>query len=215
MPVKDRIVTWFIQHVLLPKIEIIDNQGYIVNTFSYKNQTTYLREIFLPELLFELIENKIVQQYGDQGKQALYSAGKKFGYVYSSMSGFPTIKNVPEKELLDFAYFFVRFVECTFAQQANHEIDFESKSFHVFLKNFVICRHNGLGYFMADGGIAGIWAYVVQDMSIEGKQLECQGRGYKECHVFVHLKKKLNCLHQNIIRKKLCRWLNLISYTDK
>jgi hypothetical protein len=194
MPVKDRIVTWFIKNIVVPRTEIIDKPGFIINTLSDKHQTTYLRELFLPEQLFELIENKIVNHYGDQGKQILYSAGKKFGYLYSSMSNFPTIKKTSKEEFLDFAYFFVRFVECTFAQQANHEIDLESKSFHIFLKDYVICRHNGLGYFMADGGIAGIWAYVVQDVSVEGKQLKCQGRGDQECDIFCAPEEKIKLI---------------------
>jgi hypothetical protein len=81
MPVKDRIVTWFIQHVLLPKIEIIDNPGFVINTLSDTTKTTYLREFFLPERLFEIIESRIVDKYGELGKKILYSTGKKFGYI--------------------------------------------------------------------------------------------------------------------------------------
>ncbi|MEM0492946.1 MAG: hypothetical protein QXS02_03190 [Candidatus Thermoplasmatota archaeon] len=202
MPVKDRIVTWFIKNILVPRREIIDQPGFIVNTFTDKHKTTYLRELFLPERLFELIENKVVDCYGDQGKQALYSAGKKFGYLYSSMSNFPTVLNTSKEDLLDFAYFFVRFVECTFARQADHEIDLENKSFHIFLNDFVICRHNGLGYFMADGGIAGIWAYVVQDVSVEGKQLECRGRGFQKCHIYCAPEENIKLITSEYFREK-------------
>ena len=72
MPVKDRVVTWFIKNILLPKREIIDKPGFIVNTFGGKNQAIHLRELFLSEQLFELIENRIVHHYGDQGKTGNY-----------------------------------------------------------------------------------------------------------------------------------------------
>jgi len=183
MPVKDRIVTWFIKNIVVPRREIIDKPGFIVNTFSDKHQTTYLRELFLPEQLFEFIENKIVQHYGEEGKKTLYSAGKKFGYLYSSMSNFPTILKTSKEEMLDFSYLLVRFVECTFSRGAKHEINLEEKLFNISLKDYVICRHNGLGFFMADGGIAGIWSYLMQDKSIEGIQLECQGRGNDRCFI--------------------------------
>ena len=63
MPVKDKVVTWWIQNVILPKREIIDKPGFIITTFTEQKQTTYLRDIFLSEQLFELIEKRIVEQY--------------------------------------------------------------------------------------------------------------------------------------------------------
>jgi hypothetical protein len=202
MPVKDRIATWFIQHVIIPRREIIDKPGFVVTTFTEKNQTTYLREFFLPEPLLEIIENKIVQNYGEQGKQALYSAGKKFGYLYASMSNFPTIIDYSKKELSDFAYFLVRYIEITFAQQAKHELDLEQLIFSISFEDYVICRHNGLGYIMTDGGIAGIWAYAMQDKSIEGSQLECQGRGDQRCFVMCAPEQKLQEKTKNFFCEK-------------
>ena len=181
MPVKNGVVSWFIKNVIIPRREIIENPGFIINTLSGKNQTTYLREYFLSEKLFELIENKIVNHFGDQGKQALYSAGKKFGYIYASVSNFPTINDTTKKEFLDFAYFLVRYIETFFGMNAKHEINLEKKIFTMSINDYIICRYNGHGYIMTDGGIAGIWAYAISDNSIEGVQLECQGRGNERC----------------------------------
>lgn len=191
MPIKDKVVTWYIQNVILPRKEIIDKPGFILTTLSGTPQSIYLRDLFLPEQLFELIENKIVQTYGEQGKQTLYSAGKKFGFLYSSMSNFPTINDSSKKDFRNFAYYLVKFVGGTYAKQATHKLDLEQKTFTLYLEDYIICRHNGLGYIMTDGSIAGTWAYALQDKSIEGNQLECQGRGDKRCFVLCAPKNRL------------------------
>ena len=183
MPVKDRIVSWWIQNIITPQREIIDKPGFVITTFTDKNQTTYLRDLFFAEQLFELIEKSTNQKDGEQGKQVLYSAGKKFGYLYASMSNFPTIKSSSMKEFSDFVYLLVRYVGGVYAQQATHSLDLDQKLFTISFKDYIVCRHNGLGYIMADGGITGIWAYLMQDKSIEGTQLECQGRGNQQCLV--------------------------------
>jgi hypothetical protein len=191
MPVKDRVVTWFIQHVIMPRREIIDKPGFIVTNFTEHNQTTYLRELLLSEQLFELIESEIVQKYGEQGKQVLYSTGKKFGYLYASLSNFPTITTCSEKEVSDFAYYLIRYIETVYAHQANHEIDISDKTLAISFSDYIICRHNGLGYIMTEGGITGIWAYLMQDKSIEGIQSECQGRGNQRCFITCAPKQKI------------------------
>jgi hypothetical protein len=191
MPVKDRVVSWYIRNVILPQKEIIDKPGFIITTLSGKHQPIYLRDLFLSENLFEILENVIVERYGNDGRQALYSAGKKFGYVYSSMSNFPTIKDSEDKDLLDFAYFFVRFCEGTYAQQATHDINLEEKTFILHLDDYIICRNNGLGHIMTEGGSAGIWAYEMQNKNFEASQLKCQGRGDKKCLVVCGPEEKL------------------------
>jgi len=191
MPIKDRVVSWYIQNILIPRIEIIDNPGFIITTLSKPPNITYLREIFLPEPLFELIETRIVEHYGNKGKQTLYSAGKKFGYLYASISNFPTINTTNKKDFSNFAYYLVRYIEGVFSSKAQHKINVDEKLFTVSFKDYIICRHNGLGYIMADGGIAGIWAYAVDEKSIEGVQLECQGRGDDKCLIMCGYEEKI------------------------
>ncbi|MBN2065453.1 MAG: hypothetical protein JW771_01415 [Candidatus Thermoplasmatota archaeon] len=191
MPVKDRIVSWWIQNIVIPKREIIDKPGFVITTFTEKNQITYLRDIFIAEHLFELIETKTVENYGEKGKQALYSAGKKFGYIYSSMSNFPTITNSSKEKFSEFAYLLIKYIGGIYAQQATHDLNLEEKAFTITFKDYIICRHNGLGYIMNDGSIAGIWTYAIQDKTIEGIQLECQGRGNDCCLTFCAPEKKI------------------------
>jgi hypothetical protein len=205
MPVKDKVVTWWIQNIIIPRQEIIDKPGFVVTTFTEKKFITYLREFFIPEKLFEVIENRIVEKYGDQGRQTLYSAGKKFGYIYASMSNFTTVNNSSTEEISKFAYLLVRYIEGTYAQQAEHEADVKQQRFSIYFDNYIICRHNGLGHIMTEGGISGIWSYGMQNSSIEGVQLECQGRGNQRCFVI--------CAPDNEIQektKKFFRERNLI-----
>ncbi|MCX6665060.1 MAG: hypothetical protein NT038_03215 [Euryarchaeota archaeon] len=183
MAVKDRVVTWYIQNIIIPRREIIDKPGFIITAFTEHKKTTYLRDIFLPEQLFEIIEKRIIECFGERGKQVLYSAGKKNGYIYSSLSNFPTIQRCTKKEFSDFTYLLVRFVEGTYAKEAKYEINIDEKMFNIYFKDYIICRHNGLGYIMTDGGIAGIWAYAMQDKTVEGIQIECQGRGNQQCYI--------------------------------
>jgi len=203
MPVKDKVVTWWIQNVILPRREIIDKPGFIITSLSEKQQVINLRDLFLSERLFELIENKIVQHFGQKGRQALYSAGKKFGFIYSSMSNFPTINNSTKKEFINFAYFLLRFVEGTYAQQVNHKLNLDEKIFKIYLNNYIICRHNGNGHIMTEGGITGIWAYAMEDKSIEGIQLKCEGRGNNYCELICAPDEKLRREINNKIYKEL------------
>ncbi|MDH7516923.1 MAG: hypothetical protein QHH19_01040 [Candidatus Thermoplasmatota archaeon] len=191
MPVKDKLVTWYIQNIIIPRREIIDKPGFVVTMFTEQKYTTYLREFFLPEPLFEIIESKIIEYYGEQGKQALYSAGKKFGYLYASMSNFPTIKDATKKEFAEFIYFFVRYIESTYSEQADHNLDIDQKLSTMSVREYIVCRHNGLGYIMTDGACAGICAYEFQDKTIEGIQLQCQGRGDEECYILCAPKEKI------------------------
>ncbi|MBN1280858.1 MAG: hypothetical protein JXA00_04335 [Candidatus Thermoplasmatota archaeon] len=192
--VKDKVVTWWIQNIIVPKQEIIDKPGFVVTTFTEKKFTTYLREFFIPEKLFENIENIIVEKYGKQGKQTLYSAGKKFGYTYAAMSKFTTVKNSSAEEITKFSYLLVRYIEGTYAQQAEHVAEVEQKRFTINFDNYIVCRHNGKGHIMTEGGITGIWSYGMQDNTIEGIQLECQGRGNRRCFVI--------CAPENQIQEK-------------
>lgn len=183
MPIQDKVVTWFLQNILVPRQEIIDKPGFIVSTVSEENKKINVRELLLPEGLFEKIEKMITQKYGEEGRHVLYSVGKKFGYVYASLSGFPQLGTAKDKDVENFAYFFVRYMAGTYASEASHQIDLKSKTFKITLKDYLICRNDGIGLLMTDGGCAGIWAWVCDDYSVEAIQDKCQGRGDQTCEV--------------------------------
>lgn len=55
MAIKNKVVRWFIQSLLIPKRETIENPGFITEKISSRED----REMSLPELLFEDLENKL------------------------------------------------------------------------------------------------------------------------------------------------------------
>jgi len=59
MVVKDRIVSWFVQNIVLPKVERIDKPGFITITTTTGKETTNIRELFMPEQLLVDLENEI------------------------------------------------------------------------------------------------------------------------------------------------------------
>ena len=177
MVLQDKIVTWFLQNVIIPRQEIIDKPGFLVTTISEKNQKAYMRDLLLSEGFFEKLEKRVVDQYKDLGRQTLYSAGKKFGYIYAELSRFPQINRVKDRDLENFIFFLVRYIEGTYASDATHELDLKNKTFKIKLKNYIVCRHDGIGLVMTDGGIAGIGAWLYNDTSVEGVQTKCRAGG--------------------------------------
>lgn len=183
MAIKDALYRELIVRVLLPKMEIIDNPGFVVCQFTEKGKTTFLRELSLPENLFVELEKRVVEKFGDEGAKTLYSAGKKFGWVYSLLSNFPKISQTSEKEMENFVYQFIRYIEAVSLGKISYNIDLKAKRFDGFLEDYMICSHNGLGYLFTDGSISGFWAYLMENKSTEGVQLECKGRGNDKCRI--------------------------------
>ncbi len=180
---KDVVVSWFLRNIILPKIEDINNPGFIILKLSGEKRETYLREVMFPEQLLTTIEKSVVAKYGAAGGQAMYSAGKKFGWEYASTSNFNRISESSVKELESFSYNLVRYIECSFASKLTHKLDLKNKLFRILMKDFVICSKDGFGYLMSSGGISGIWAFMMHDKSVEGIEPKCQGRGDRMCEV--------------------------------
>lgn len=175
MSVKDRVVSWYVNNIILPKIEITDNPGFILENMSSIKPSVVLREIFLPESLVACLEDRV--------GRSLYAVGKKFGYIYSGLSDFPRIDELSRKEFVNFVYFLIRYTEGTYASRITHELDYEHKSMKIAMTNYIVCRRNGMGSLFSEGGIAGIWAYMMRDKTVEAVQETCQGRGDKRCEV--------------------------------
>jgi len=193
MAIKDKIISWFIRNATMPRLEIIDHAGFIAMKPSISGQI-HLRQILMPESVLVDLENQIVDKYGDESRKVLYSIGKKFGYRVSGMMAIPTVDRYTKKEFLAFAYFLVRFVECTYSSNLSHRINLKSSEFDLTMDEYVVCRKNGKGYIMTEGGLGGIWAYVMCDPSIEAIQTKCQGRDDEKCEVI--------CAPPEILEKK-------------
>ncbi len=207
MGIKDGVFSWFIQNVIAPSIEIIDKPGFVITSFSEKGKETYLRDIFFEDALFEIIENRIIEKYGNKGKQALYSAGKKFGYIYSSLSNFTRLNETNKSEVESFLYFLSRYITTIYASNASYSADIDKKIAEVKAKNYIVCNKNGKGYIMTSGGVSGIWAYVINDITVEGVQTKCQGRGDDECNLLIRpIRENENVLLDTFVEKNLAEF---------
>ncbi|MEM5812479.1 MAG: hypothetical protein QXN71_02145 [Candidatus Aenigmatarchaeota archaeon] len=181
MAIKDLMFSWFIKNILIPKNEIIDRPGFIILKLSDKKEITNIREVLLPEKIFVDIEREIINKYKENGAHLLYSIGKNFGYRYASVSHYPSIKEKGEKDFLKFTYFVIKYLESIYSSKITYKIDIKRKIFKIYLKNYIVCNKNGLGYLLTDGSITGTCAYGVQDFTLEGTQIKCQGRGNEKC----------------------------------
>jgi hypothetical protein len=91
------------------------------------------------------------------------------------------VDELPEKQMKKFLTSVRQFVGVRWANDITQSINIKTKTYKLSMDNFVVCNQTGGGYLLSEGGVAGIWAYVMSDSSIEGKQIKCQGRGDEKC----------------------------------
>jgi hypothetical protein len=159
----------------------MDKPGFVIAKVTNAGQTIYIRETFLPEAVFAELEKRIAEKYGAKGIKALYSGTKKFGYNYSLISKFKRYNETSLKDFSDFLYLFVRYVGATWSEKITYTVDFQKKKIDFEMEKFIVCRLNGTGYTLTEGNTAGFWAYLMNDLTVEGYQLSCQGKGDKLC----------------------------------
>ena len=181
--IKDRAVRWFIKNIVMPRQEIMDTPGFIVSKFAEKGTTVYLRALWLPESLFVDIEKEMVEKFNDEGRQALYSAGKRFGWRYGVAANFANIKTVSKEQLLKNMYLFIEYVTCIWAKEYSYEPDIDNKTFEATSGDFIICEKNGIGHLMSEGCPGGYFAYLMDEPTLEGTHIECQGKGNPLCRL--------------------------------
>lgn len=176
----------FIRNIVAPGIFDITHPGFVVSKFSDKGREAYRREIIYPESMLADIETQVVKKYGAEGERRLYKIGKDFGYVYAGVSQLPTLKTSTPEEIRRFFQMLVLFVAATWSSGSEIlEIDVKAKTLRLRFWDYVICSKNGIGHLLGDAGIVGIWAYMVQDPSIEAVQTECQAKNGKTCEYYM------------------------------
>ncbi|MCX8158199.1 MAG: hypothetical protein N3D73_00880 [Candidatus Diapherotrites archaeon] len=182
--IKNKIVKWFIENIIVPKAERIDIAGFIILKLSEERNNVNIREISIPEKILCNIESAIVTNKPEKGKYILYCTGKNFGYRYAKICKYPHIRNASVKQIDKFLDYFLTYMEAVFfGKNIKHSANFDKKIYNMQMEDYVVCGKNGLGYILTDGGCAGTWAYLVQDFSIEGVQTKCKGRGDDHCEV--------------------------------
>ncbi len=176
-PIKDRVIEWYFSHFIFPKSQIIDRPGFIIFNISGKSPV-FIRQVLVPESFFINLETRLVTEYGDEGKQVLYSAGKKFGHRFSSVGRFPRRGEVSDGSLRDYFAIVDKFIEGMYATSFEHRLDLSVPKVDVRLNKFVVIDKLGYGYFLPLGGGAGIISWLLNDDSIEGVLLGKEGDDY-------------------------------------
>jgi len=176
---EEHITQWFIKYILLPGALIIDKPGFItVRYFEITGIGKFSRHIFLPEDLFVEIEKKAVKE---KCEEAVYRASKIFGWRCSQLMGITT-KRYEKLEKIVMPLF--TFFETMYSKSLHPEI-VSDHLLKLTAKDLVVCRKSGIGLTTAGGYLAGMWAYICHDPSIEVIKPFCQGRKDKECVMFV------------------------------
>lgn len=209
---KEAMVAWYIRNVVGPNVVHYESPGFIVTDMTTPYGRTYQRDILLSEDMLATIEKTIVKKFGNIGRQALYSAGKQFGWNFSKLFNVPTIKKFSKTEIQKFAGFFAMFVGATWAKDVAFDMNLSDKKFDINFDKYVVCNQNGLGHMMAEGALAGGWAWIMQDYTIEGVQTRCQGRGDKRCVIICAPR---NYLEKNKIKFYKCDDLTELEYSQR
>lgn len=164
---KDSVVSLYVKKYIIPRALIFDKPGFVDFKISGKT-TIFLRQLVIPETFFVYFEKKIVEEFGKDGEELLYSIGKKFGYSFAQNGRFENINDHPGEKIIDWIKIADKFVEGTYASNISETIDVNRKIIDYELKNFVICRKLGYDHFFARAGAAGLLAWILQDKKIEG-----------------------------------------------
>lgn len=205
MAIQDSLTDLYIKNVIIPKFVKYNSPGFVITEQNTKFGYTYQRDLFLSENLIADIETKFIQKFGAKGKSFLYGVGKNFGWNYGKSFNMPTIKTHEQKDVIEMAKFLSQFVGGTWAEKADIEkIDLNKKYFEIKFNDYVVCSKNGLGYLLNDGGISGLWGWLMADFNIEGVQTICQGRKSNECRTV--------CAPPEELKKA---GLDFISFNDK
>ncbi len=182
MAIKDVIVDWYLRNIIVPKYVNYEIPGFVIKEQQSKYGHTFQRDVFLSENLIEDLENQFIKKYGENGKKFLYGVGKNFGWNYGKSFNAPNIQNNKNEEVIKTATFLSQFIGATWAEKTNIvKLEVDSKFFQIESKDYVVCSNNGLGQLLNEGGITGLWAWLMADYSIEGIQINCQGRGDLKC----------------------------------
>lgn len=181
MTIKTDVVSWYIRNILIPKMEDITNPGFIITQISDSGPITQLRDVLLPETLVANLEDSIVEAYGEEGRKALYSCGKKSNYVYSKILNLERIDTVSSNKFEEFTQYYTTYLAGTYATKLSRKLNMKLRLAELEAKDYIVCSKNGIGHLFTEGSFGGTWAYLINDLSAECTHIECQGRGAEVC----------------------------------
>jgi len=196
LPIKDKVVSFYVKNFLIPRAQCFDKPGFVYFNMSGKTPV-FSRQVIMPETFLMLLEKNMAERYGDDGRRALYSAGKKFGYRFAIMGGFSTKKELPKNTFLDNFEAVNKFIEGTYASEITQKPDLDNNVVEYQLKNFVVCSSLGHGYFLPLGAAAGLISRMFEASNVEGIHLMCQGKGDAFCKIVYAPKEYLEKKYKN------------------
>ena len=201
--VLDRIAVWYMRNVMIPRREALNSPGFLFEKIG--KGRIYLREFVLPEHLVVFIEECL-------GEKSYY-IGKMFGFQYAYAQKMPTIKMKDKGYMKSYAHFLTKYVEASsYGDKLEEETNIEEGIYKLRMKNYIVCRVNGKGYIFSQGGIAGIWAWAMQDKTIEVIKPFCQGRGDEECLIIAAPLSVLKTLAKEYGIAHIPRWDKLRTF---
>ena len=183
----DPIKEFFLKKILMPKVFRIDIPGYVIGKYyTLQGQNAFVRNLFLSEPFFVLLEERIYNVYGQDGMEKLYGAGKRFGYRFSMLTRMP-------KSDLDFSVkMSFKFFESLYAESISVSVDTKQNLLILDTTDLVVTRVNGGGLPITVGGCAGIWGYFLDNFDgVEcGVVTKSRGKNSLICGPEVALREK-------------------------
>ena len=167
MVLKESFVGLYVRRFVIPGALIFNKPGFVDFKISGKTNI-YARQIFYPEDFFIRFEGKIVKKFGKDGKDILYSIGKRFGYRFAKAGKFENIHDHPGDKIKEWLFIASKFVEGTYASLVDSNVDVDLKKVDYVLKRWTILETLGYDYIFAVGGAAGLVAWILQEPKIEG-----------------------------------------------
>ncbi len=164
MALVDSVKDFWVKKILMPKVFRIDIPGYVTGKFyTLEGQTAFVRNIFMPENFFVILENKVSVKLGKDGSQKLYAASKKFGY------GFATSNRLPKANPEFSIDLVTRFFESLYAEELKVKVDVKKRYVELQTDDLFVTRMNGGGESITLGGFTGVCGYIFGDFkNIDG-----------------------------------------------
>ncbi len=148
--------------------------GYLLGRFrDFQGEMVYIRNVYLPEHFFLVLEEKVAGAFGEEGVAKLYGAGKRHGYRFC------TLARLPRSDLKFSVKMAFEFVEAIYAERIGVTIDLEQKILTLNTVDLAVTRVRGGGASITIGGCAGMWGYFVEDYDLsECGAIHIEGNHY-------------------------------------
>jgi predicted hydrocarbon binding protein len=209
MGIGDGIIKWWLQNFYATKITKYE-PGFVITDLG-GGFNSFQRLAWFPESVCADIEIKIVQKYGENGKQTLLNLGKNYGYLFCLSLNAPRLGHDNIEKIEKFAKNSVKYGYSSWANDSEIlHLNLEKISWKIQFHSHVVCRKNGLGYIFTDGISIGVGEYICKK-KMEIVDSKCEGRGDDKCYLDIQAKEPKETIEYHIdINRELYYKLNSI-----